>query len=92
MSSLFIAVIFLLFVIFLVILLSALSKKSIQKLTTSVTQDCECAEAQLRMILKKYPKSEIYISNIATDDECYEIIKKLSEDYPQIHVNKYPSV
>ena len=84
MSSFCISLIFLLLVIFIIILLSAFFQKKVESLTVSCNSDY--VEIQLRELLKKYPKSEIYIANISKTDESYKIIEKLTADYPQIHI------
>ena len=86
MSSLCIALIFTLLVIFLIILLSAFFQKKVEMLTANVSDNVEYVEIQLRELLKKYPKSEIYLANISKSAESYAIIERLAKDFPQIHI------
>jgi len=87
LNTLCIAVIFTLSVIFLVILLSVAAAKGADSIM-SKTEDSGYVEAQLRELLKKYPKSEIYVTNTRTDAESREILRKLARDFPQIHIKE----
>lgn len=82
------ALILILLVVFIIVLLSALTKKNIEKIITKTDDNPDFIEMQIRDILKKHPESEIYICNKSKNAESYEIIEKLSRDFPQIHIKE----
>lgn len=88
MNSLCMATILVLIVIFTIVLLSVFFRKSTDKLITKIEDDSSYVEIRLREIMKKYPKSEIYVSNVSKDAESYQIIEKLHKDFPQIHISE----
>lgn len=88
MSPLVCAIILILSVIFITVLSSVLIKKSTDRIITKIEDDPDYVEAQLREILKKHPDSEIYIANKSKNAESYQIIEKLSCDFPQIHIKE----
>ena len=88
MSSITCAVIFVLLVIFFIILADGLMKKATKRFITRIGNENTPIEAQIRKLLKEYPESEIYIYTIAKDAESHEIIKRLSRDYPRLHIKE----
>ena len=88
MSSITCAVIFVLLVIFFIILADGLMKKATKRFITRIGNENTPIEAQIRKLLKEYPEREIYIYTIAKDAESLEIIKRLSRDYPRLHIKE----
>ena len=88
MSSITCAVIFVLLVIFFIILADGLMKKATKRFITRIGNENTPIEAQIRKLLKEYPESEIYIYNITKDEESLEIVKRLSQDFPRLHIKE----
>ena len=80
------AIIFSLSIIFIIILANALIQKNMDDIVTKVDEGS--VEMQLRDLLKKYPKSEIYVCDTSQSEESRQILEKLSKDYPQIHIRE----
>lgn len=88
LSSITCAVIFVLLVIFFIILADGLMKKATKRFITRIGNENTPIEAQIRKLLKEYPESEIYIYNITKDEESLEIVKRLSQDFPRLHIKE----
>lgn len=88
MSPVSYALILVLLVIFIIVLTSALIKRNTDKLITKIEDGPDYVEMQVREILKENPESEIYILNKSKNAESLEIIRKLSLDFPQIHIKE----
>ena len=88
MSSITCAIVFVLMVIFLLIIANGLIKKATLRFVTKISDKNIPIEAEIRKLLRAYPESEIYIYNIKKDEESLEIIKKLSQDFPRLHIKE----
>ena len=88
LSSITYAMIFVLMVIFLLIIADVLIKKATLHFVTKISDDNIPIEAEIRKLLRAYPESEIYIYNVTKDEESLEIIRKLSHDFPRLHIKE----
>lgn len=86
MSAFIIALIAVLTVIFLIILLDCLAVRGISYITASCGNDPESVECRLRKILKKNPKSEIIVLDNSHSSEISDILSKMQQDFPEIHI------
>ena len=91
MNALVISVIAVLLVIFLIISLECVMRRNFSYIYTTVEKAENCIEAQLRILLKKNPRSEIIVINKTQNPENEEILKKLAQDFPEIHIIKADS-
>lgn len=82
------AIIFVLSVIFIIILADGFMKKVTKRFITQISNEDMPIEAQIRRLLRAYPESEIYIYNITKDEESLEIVKRLSQDFPRLHIKE----
>lgn len=44
-------------------------------------------EAAVRLLLWKNPRSEIYITDQGSQDDTPEILRRLAQDYPRVHIS-----
>ena len=91
MNGLLISVIAVLLVIFLIISLECILRRRFSYIYTAVENAEDCIEAQLRILLRENPKSEVIVINKTQNAETDEILKKLSQDFPEIHIIKADS-
>lgn len=73
-------------VIFAIILLECILREKISYICAKADENDGCIEARLRLIKAKNPNSEIIVINGSRDEDTASVLKKLSEDFPEIHI------
>lgn len=86
MNGAFITLILALSVIFIIICISAFTKKQLSYFYTEVENNADSIEVTLREIIWKTPNSEIVVITYGKDAEAEEILKRLKNEFPQIHI------
>lgn len=86
MNTLIIAIVALLAVIFLIILLNGLADRAVNSIITDAGTNPEAVECHIREILKKNPDSEIIILDKSHSSEISEILLRMKQDFPEIHI------
>ncbi|MBO5060813.1 MAG: hypothetical protein J6C82_07865 [Clostridia bacterium] len=86
MTPLAAAIITVLSVIFIITALECLCRKKVSYILTTSGEIADNIEVRLRVLLKKNPRSEIFVADNSHTDEAKIILEKLSADYPQIHI------
>lgn len=86
MNGAFITLILALSVIFIVICISAFTKKQLSYFYTEVDNNADSIEVTIREILRKMPASEIVVITYGKDAEAVEILQRLKNEFPQIHI------
>ena len=88
MSGAYISIVLILSVIFIILLLGGLAKKQSSYVYTHSCGDADSIEAEIREMLWKNPCSEIVAVAYGNDNETEEILEKLKNDFPQLHIIK----
>ena len=91
MSGFILSVILILVVIFLIVSLDAILSRRISYVVTETEYFENCIEAQIRLMLKQNPNSEILLIDKTQSEETEKILSILSQDFPQIHIIKADS-
>ena len=88
MNSLIISIIIILLVIFIIIATDTILRNNFSYVITSTEEVPDSIEAQLRIILKENPISDIIVIDKSESEESKQILEKLSADFPQLHIVK----
>ena len=88
MSGAYISIVLILSVIFIILLLGGLAKKQSSYIYTHSCGNADSIEAEIREMLRKNPDSEIVVVTYGDVSETEEILEKLKNDFPQLHIIK----
>lgn len=91
MNALIISIVLVLVVIFLIISLDAIINHRLSYIVTEANDTQTCIEAQIRLMLKQNPNSEVIVIDKTQNDETKRILEMLSSDFPEIHIIKADS-
>ena len=88
MAGFVISIIAILLVIFIIVAAEAILRQKFSYIITGTDDESDTIEAQLRIILRENPLSDIIVIDKSQSDESRQILKKLSADFPQLHIEK----
>ncbi len=85
------SVITVLLVVFLIITLDVVMRRRLSYIVTTANDSEDCIEAQLRILIKQNPNSEIIVIDKTQSDETQQILNMLAHDFPEVHIVKADS-